>query len=431
MPIRDSDQSGDQPVIYPRSEHNISRSLVDPDALKIMYRLLRHGFKAYLVGGGVRDLLLNKQPKDFDIATDATPRQIKGLFRNSRIIGRRFKLVHIYFRSRKIIEVSTFRQADNKSNSTSNGQITRDNTYGDERSDAFRRDLTINALFYDLSTFAIIDYVGGVEDIEAGIIRIIGDPDIRFAEDPIRMHRAIRHAGRSGFELDEDCLESIRTNHHLLEETSEVRLYEEIKKDLCSGSFLPIVRLAAETDLLQHYLPELHDSSGQLLSRRSDLAHALERADELVRSSREVTHTVVLSILALFMSTGRYVLDTILDHYHRETELVEQLTGCFSKLAVPRKERERIESLLRLWFRVVTTPVESLKPNALTRRIQLEELLTLLKCVPPEDGAARIKAVNKARELRRGREEQGPSRSGKKRKHSGARGKQKGKRKLL
>ncbi|MCB0309961.1 MAG: polynucleotide adenylyltransferase PcnB, partial [Bdellovibrionales bacterium] len=192
------------PTIYSRSQHNISRSAIDKDALKIMYRLLRHNYEAFLVGGGVRDLLLEKEPKDFDISTDATPNQIRSLFRNCRIIGRRFKLAHIYFRGGKIIEVSTFRDEsapidvqDDEELRRYGRDVKRDNRYGTAETDAFRRDITINGLFYDLSNFSVIDYVGGMSDLRAKIIRVIGNPDERFQEDPVRMLRVIRHAARA------------------------------------------------------------------------------------------------------------------------------------------------------------------------------------------------------------------------------------------
>jgi hypothetical protein len=191
------------PRILPRSQHNLSRSLIDPDAVKVMYRLVRHGYKAYLVGGSVRDLLLGRIPKDFDVATDARPAEIRRLFRNCRVIGRRFRIVHVFFRGNKIIEVSTFRRnpEDGGQQDGETEDLARkgDNAFGEPHEDAFRRDFTINGLFYDISTFSILDYVGGIDDLRIGVIRTIGDPDERFREDPVRMLRAVRHAARTGF----------------------------------------------------------------------------------------------------------------------------------------------------------------------------------------------------------------------------------------
>ncbi|HKC13855.1 MAG TPA: CCA tRNA nucleotidyltransferase, partial [Vicinamibacteria bacterium] len=174
------------PRILARAQHVISRKNIDPDALKVLYRLKNHGFVAYLVGGGVRDLLLERRPKDFDIGTSAHPQQIKKLFRNCFIIGRRFRLCHVRF-GRKVVEVSTFRrQAQPEEGDT---LIRRDNTFGPPEEDAFRRDFTVNALFYDIATFSVIDWVGGLEDLQRKVIRTIGDPAVRFREDPVRMLR--------------------------------------------------------------------------------------------------------------------------------------------------------------------------------------------------------------------------------------------------
>ena len=181
------------PRILSRAEHNVSRKNIDPDALKVLYRLKNHGFTAYLVGGGVRDLLLGRRPKDFDIGTSAHPQQVKKLFRNCFVIGRRFRLCHVRF-GRKVVEVSTFRrQAQAEEGDT---LIRRDNTFGSPEQDAFRRDFTVNALFYDIATFSVIDWVGGLPDLEARVIRTIGDPALRFREDPVRMLRAVALAAR-------------------------------------------------------------------------------------------------------------------------------------------------------------------------------------------------------------------------------------------
>src|SRR4051812_15952762 len=193
-----------EPRVIARAEHSISRRDIDPDALKVLYRLREHDHVAYLVGGSVRDLLLSRRPKDFDIGTSAHPYQVKKLFRNCWIIGRRFRLAHVRF-GPKVIEVATFRRQLQPGEeivqdgvpvpdpSTPEGQhlIHHDNTFGSPEEDAFRRDFTINALFYDIATFSVIDYVSGLDDLQAGIVRSIGDPQVRFREDPVRMIRAI------------------------------------------------------------------------------------------------------------------------------------------------------------------------------------------------------------------------------------------------
>src|ERR1041385_6090283 len=204
-----------EPRVVPRAEHTLSRRDIDPDALKVLYRLRQADFTAYLVGGSVRDLLLARHPKDFDVGTSAHPYQVKKLFRNCWIIGRRFRLARVRF-GPKVIEVATFRRqvapgeevvqdgvpAPDPTTPEGEHLIHRDTTFGTPEEDAFRRDFTINALFYDIADFSVIDYVGGLEDLRAGIVRSIGDPDVRLREDPVRMLRAIALAARLDFTVD-------------------------------------------------------------------------------------------------------------------------------------------------------------------------------------------------------------------------------------
>src|SRR6188474_2315062 len=209
-----------EPVIVPRAEHPISRRDIDPDALKVLYRLNESGAVAYLVGGSVRDLLLSRRPKDFDVGTSAHPYQVKKLFRNCWIIGRRFRPAHVKF-GPKVIEVATFRRqvavgeevvqdgvpAPDPTTPEGEQLIHHDNTFGTPEEDAFRRDFTINALAYDIATFSVIDYVGGLEDLRAGLVRAIGDPEVRFREDPVRMMRAVALAARLEFRIDQESLD--------------------------------------------------------------------------------------------------------------------------------------------------------------------------------------------------------------------------------
>ncbi|MGD8576898.1 MAG: polynucleotide adenylyltransferase PcnB, partial [Thiohalophilus sp.] len=193
-----------QPEIIPRSEHSVSRADISEYALKVLYRLKKAGFAAYLVGGSVRDLLLRHQPKDFDVATDATPEEVKKLFRNCRLIGRRFRLAHVHF-GREIIEVATFRaqhREGDENGIVSDGMILRDNVFGTLEEDAFRRDFTVNALYYNIEDFSLVDYTGGLADLEQHRLRMIGDPEIRVQEDPVRMIRAVRFAAKLGFTID-------------------------------------------------------------------------------------------------------------------------------------------------------------------------------------------------------------------------------------
>ena len=381
--------------IYPRDQHQISRTLIDPDALKIMYRLARAGFKAYLVGGGVRDLLLGKRPKDFDIATDATPKKIKTLFRNSRVIGRRFKLVHVFFGGGKNIEVSTFRDVTSPQESLENGDspelesmlVAHDNTFGTEATDAVRRDLTINALFYDAISFSIIDYVGGMRDLRNRIVRIIGDPDIRFAEDPVRLLRVVRHAARAGFSIEPACRSSLIRCRELLKTSSQVRVFEEIKKDLYSGHILPILRGLAETGLLELLIPVLAQDDAMILQEGSHLPICLERLDEMIRSGEEVMPTVVLALLALFApkkEEHQHLID-ITSRFESEDEIHDHIHYFFSSLTVPRKERERIEWLLAAWQRLCKVHGSKFKPGSVLRGAESSDLIALYRAVHGED----------------------------------------------
>jgi poly(A) polymerase len=225
------------PRVLARPEHAISRSHIDANALKVLYRLHNAGYLAYLVGGGVRDLLLGLRPKDFDVGTDARPNDIRRLFRNSRIIGRRFRLVHVFFKD-EIVEVSTFRRdPDPLHQEREDGEllITSDNTFGTPEEDAFRRDFTINALFYSIADFSVIDYVGGIDDLERRLVRVIGDPDLRFCEDPVRMVRACEFAGRLDFEIEERTAAAIASNRREILKASPARLSEELLQLLRCG----------------------------------------------------------------------------------------------------------------------------------------------------------------------------------------------------
>src|SRR6266487_4907054 len=269
-----------EPRIVPRAEHPISRRDVDPDALKVLYRLRQFDHAAYLVGGSVRDLLLGRRPKDFDIGTSAHPYQVKKLFRNCWIIGRRFRLAHVRF-GQNMIEVATFRRqvapgeevvqdgvpAPDPTTPEGEHLIHRDNTFGTPEEDAFRRDFTINALFYDIATFSIIDYVGGLDDLRAGVVRSIGDPAVRFREDPVRMLRAVALAARLDFSIEPALLEAIRAHRREIAKSSPARLLEEYYKILRAGAAEVTFRNLAEVGLLESTSGELHRGATEPLWR--------------------------------------------------------------------------------------------------------------------------------------------------------------------
>jgi poly(A) polymerase len=272
-----------KPRIIPRDEHIISRSDIDPDALKVLYGLSQQGFESYLVGGSVRDLLLKQKPKDFDVATDARPRQVKKLFKNCWLIGRRFRLAHVKFAGEpeKIVEVATFRAATSekpkpkeeegadKEGADKEGEdkedvetvevemLADDNTFGSASEDAIRRDFTINALFYNIKDFSVIDYVGGVDDIEKKVLRSIGDPRVRYVEDPVRMLRALRYSRRLGFSIAKDDEAALREHADLLKEVPYSRTTEEIHKMFATGQSEEIYRGLKEFDLVAPMAPGL------------------------------------------------------------------------------------------------------------------------------------------------------------------------------
>lgn len=245
--------------IVPRPEHNISRSQISNAALKVLYRLDEAGYRACLVGGGVRDVLLGKQPKDFDVATDATPDQVRGLFKNCRLIGRRFRLAHIHF-GREVIEVATFRAHADDSDKTElndDGRILRDNTFGNIEEDALRRDFTVNALYYDIRDFSVLDYANGLADIQQKTLKLIGDPATRYAEDPVRMLRAIRFAAKLGFSIETQAAQAIYTQGYLLKDIPSARLYDEVLKIFHSGHALKAYQMLREFELFQFLFPDL------------------------------------------------------------------------------------------------------------------------------------------------------------------------------
>ncbi|BBG59772.1 polynucleotide adenylyltransferase PcnB [Providencia rustigianii] len=252
-------------TVIPRSEHPISRDDISDNALKVLYRLNKNGYEAYLVGGGVRDLLLGLKPKDFDITTNATPEQIRKLFRNCRLVGRRFRLAHIMF-GPEIIEVATFRghhdqEVDDKnlSSQAQNGMLLRDNIFGSIEDDAIRRDFTVNSLYYNIDDFSVRDYVNGLQDLKDGVIRLIGDPETRYREDPVRMIRAVRFACKLNMRIEPNTAEPIPRLAPLLGEIPSARLFEESLKLLQSGYGYSTYKMLRQYHLFEQLFPVIAD----------------------------------------------------------------------------------------------------------------------------------------------------------------------------
>ena len=252
-------KKGHKPVVYSRPEHCISRKNIDPDALKVLYHLSQLGYTAYLVGGGVRDLLMGREPKDFDVGTSAKPNEVKRAFRNCFLIGRRFRLAHVRF-GEKVIETATFRQ-----NSQTVGEIIEhasegpleDNTFGTPETDAFRRDFTINGLFYNIKDFSVIDWVGGMKDIEKKVVRAIGDPEIRFQEDPVRMMRAVKFSSRLGFKIEKKTMAAMKKYHRCILTAAGPRVCEEVFRLFPYGHSAEAFQLMYESGMLGDLLPDL------------------------------------------------------------------------------------------------------------------------------------------------------------------------------
>jgi poly(A) polymerase len=292
------------PTVIPRAEHPISRKRIDEDALKVLYRLHRHGFLAYLVGGSVRDPLLGKTPKDFDVATNAHPHEICLLFKNSRIIGRRFRLVQVFFRGRKVIEVSTFRShSEFEETMTEDGKIVRTDSFGTPAEDALRRDITINGLFYNIADFSIIDYVGGMADLNRQVIRTIGDPNERFRQDPVRMIRVIRHAARNGFSIEEKTYEAILHHREEIQKCSPSRLRDEFLRELKEGTAKPSLQLMLQTSLLFSLFPDLERALGNrslsVEKTRQFFLSLFDLVDQLINTGRQISESI---LFALFLT---------------------------------------------------------------------------------------------------------------------------------
>lgn len=292
------------PSIIPRPEHPISRSLIAKEALKVLYRLNDQGYRALLVGGSVRDLLLGLHPKDFDVATDATPEQVRGAFRNCRLVGRRFRLAHVHF-GRDFIEVATFRAGHDPEDADDqegvelddDGRILRDNRYGTLEEDAFRRDFTINALYYDIADYSVVDYTGGMADLEARQVRLIGDPERRYREDPVRMLRAVRFASKLLFEIEPGTAAPIVELAPLLEDIPPARLFDESLKLFLSGHGARSYHVLEHFGLLDRLFPVGLCAGEGADEERAFILSALDNTDARVRIGKPVTPAFLFAAL--------------------------------------------------------------------------------------------------------------------------------------
>ncbi|MFZ1865783.1 MAG: polynucleotide adenylyltransferase PcnB [Polyangiales bacterium] len=373
-----------EPLVY---AHEIPRRLVDQDAAKVIRRLNRHGHTAYLVGGGVRDLMLGRKPKDFDVATSARPYEVRDLFRNCRVIGRRFRLAHVLFSGGKVIEVATFRRDPSQcyevikpkiakkiplcagpepvrlipSRRSSNEEedddllITNDNVFGEPHEDAIRRDFTINGLFYDLERGEVIDFVGGVADLEEHLLRTIGDPNVRFREDPVRILRAIKFSARLDMGLDPDVYDAMVRHRSDLQRAAAPRVLEEILRFLRGGAAQRSVFLAWDAGVLSEVLPEVacfldDDVEGAALT-----FGRLKAVDSLAAEDHLPCDAVLLAALLLGpideALEGTSDVPTVYEEFVRELTL---------RLSLPRRLKDRIRLLTMAQRRLRTGKIQSI-----------------------------------------------------------------------
>jgi poly(A) polymerase len=407
-----------EPRVVPRAEHSISRREIDPDALKVLYRLRQFEHTAYLVGGSVRDLLIGRRPKDFDIGTSAHPYQVKKLFRNCWIIGRRFRLAHVKFGA-KVIEVATFRrqvapgeevvgdgvpapvhlaaseptdeeirqafdapEEDEEPaglDTVNDHLIHHDNTFGTPEQDAFRRDFTINALFYDIASFSVIDYVDGLADLQAGIVRSIGDPEVRFREDPVRMLRAVALAARLDFTIDPWSLDAIRIHRHEIARSSAPRLLEEYYKILRAGAADRTFRELAQLGLLEPISEELHRGAAESLWQSLAAVDAYRRQFDSTPDT--LTNAILLGslIVPLGLMQGRThdAEDSV--RAGPEGRRPRPLGPQLGQLPLARRDIERLRQVLSLQRRLRDLSANPRVKRALIHRSVFREALAWLE----------------------------------------------------
>lgn len=290
-----------EPEVIDSRQHGIDRAAISPNALKVLNRLREGGHDAFIVGGGVRDMLLGREPKDFDVATDALPEEVKRLFRNSRLIGRRFRLAHVFF-GREIIEVATFRAGSDDGSGArrvESGRLVRDNVYGGIEDDAVRRDFTINALYYDALANEVLDFTNGFADLRAGMLRLIGDPERRFREDPVRLLRAARFAAKLGFRVHPETERHMPAMGGLLDDIAPARLYDEVIKLFLTGHGLASFEQLRHYGLFEHLFPDTEDSLGGEDEGfpRTLISHALANTDERVAEGKPVIPAFIFAAL--------------------------------------------------------------------------------------------------------------------------------------
>ncbi len=374
------------PIAIPRAKHPISRKRIDEEALKVLYRLHRHGFLAYLVGGSVRDLLLGKTPKDFDVATNAHPHQINELFKNSRIIGRRFRLVQVFFKGRKVVEVSTFRsRSEFEEVRTEGGEIIRTDSYGTPAEDALRRDITINGLFYNIADFSIIDYVHGMADLEQHVVRTIGNPDERFEQDPVRMIRVIRHAARTGFSIEDQTYQAIFRHREEIKKCSSSRLRDEFLRELKEGVAKPSLKLMLQTGLLFSLFPDLERALGNRSPYREKnqrfFLSLFDLADQLIKEGRQVSEGLLLALFLTPFLRAVAPQHPFLGEREKDLYLAETIRWAVHQIltpfSFPRGSKETAYQILMAQSNLRKSLQKGIIPDRLRRKKYFKEAVLL------------------------------------------------------
>ena len=356
------------PIVYARPEHSISRADISRAAVKVLYTLRDAGYGAYLVGGGVRDLLLGRRPKDFDVATDATPDQIRACFRSCRLIGRRFVLAHVRI-GREIVEVATFRadggdagEAQQVDRVTVNGRVVRDNVYGSLEEDAWRRDFSVNSLYYNIADFSVVDYTGGMRDLEEGRLRLIGEPERRFREDPVRMLRAVRFAAKLGFVIDEAVGAAIPRHREWLLEVSTSRLFEEVVKLFLGGAALRSFALLRRFGLFALLFPGIDsclEEEGEKGEAAMFIGQALANTDTRIAQDKAVTPAFLFA--ALLWPVLRREASAMRDLGESDAQAMESagaltIASQAEHVSIPRR------------FSIVAREIWEMQPRLLSRR---------------------------------------------------------------
>ncbi|WP_298720876.1 polynucleotide adenylyltransferase PcnB [uncultured Oceanisphaera sp.] len=352
-----------QPVVLTRDQHGISRRQISENALKVLYRLNKAGFEAYLVGGGVRDLLLGRQPKDFDVSTNATPEQIKQLFSNCRLVGRRFRLAHVLF-GRDVIEVATFRghhhqvnTNKNVSSQSSEGMLLRDNVYGTIEEDAERRDFTVNALYYNIADFSVVGFANGIKDLEARRLELIGDPETRYREDPVRMIRAVRFSAKLGLTISPRTEAPIQELAPLLSDIPPARLFEETLKLFLAGHGLETYRQLQQYGLFAPLFPEAAEVMGKGNNRYGRFIElALTNTDERIAQDMRVTPAFLYAALLwgpVETRTQAFMNEGGLNHYDAFMLATDDVLGRQVKaVAIPRRFSSVVRDIWQLQDRL-------------------------------------------------------------------------------